>query len=348
MYALVRGDDALGRISESFKARGLNAFDRHQTRAQKIIALSTNDFAAPWLGLKYHEYDALSRSASLIIHAAWPVNFNIALASFEPQIEGLQKLLQLASDIYFPARVIFISSVSTAFNMPQLSSVPEGPLGSFEYAVATGYGRAKLVGERICEIAGARGIAVGVLRVGQISADSVNGIWNEKEHVPLLVRSATEVKALPRLYGQEGHCEWMPVDTVAATVREIAGKLTPGTSFYNIVPPHSFSWNDQFLPALREAGLKFDEVEFPEWLKRLRARADELGPAAEKKMPAIKLADYYEATYTASAAGHGSKRKYENTRACNDSVSLRYCPQLSDVGIVRKMLQYWLRHESGT
>ncbi|KAI0476704.1 putative NRPS-like enzyme [Xylaria cf. heliscus] len=345
VYSLVRGDNALERISRSLEERGLALSGKDHKRSEKLVALSTNNFGAPNLGLRPEEYAKLQESATLIIHAAWPVNFNISLESFRPQIDGLWNFLNLASETPSPARVVFISSISTAFNMTKPASVPEAPLQSLEHAAATGYARAKLVGERICEAAGARGVAVGVLRVGQISADSVNGIWNEKEHVPLLVRSATEVKALPRLHGYEGRCEWMPVDTVAATVLQLAGKLTAGAgaSFYNITPSHSFSWNDRFLPVLREAGLEFEEVDLAEWLGRLRARASELGSAAEEKLPAIKLADYYEATYGESAAGYGSNLKYENDRACRDSDALRSCPELSHVAIVRKMLQHWLR-----
>jgi thioester reductase-like protein len=351
VYSLVRGDDALGRVSESLEARGLSLLGNNPARAQKLTALSTNNFGAPNLGLRTEEYAALQSSATLIIHAAWPVNFNISLASFRPQVAGLRNFLDLASATPSPARVVFISSISTGFNMPAPASVPEEPLESLEYAAATGYARSKLVAERICEAAGTGGAAVAILRVGQISADSVNGIWNEKEFVPLMVRSATEVKALPRLYGYEGRCEWMPVDTVAATVLQLADGLATkagtktGASFYNVVPPHAFSWNDRFLPALHEAGLEFEEVELAEWLRRLRARAQELGPAAEEKLPAIKLADYYEETYGESAGGYGSKLKFENGQACADSVALQSCPELSEVAIVRKMLQHWLRHE---
>ncbi|TRX94796.1 hypothetical protein FHL15_004257 [Xylaria flabelliformis] len=350
VYSLVRGDKAFERISKSLEERGLTLSGNDPKRARKLVALSTNNFGAPDLGLRPGEYAQLQNSATLIIHAAWPVNFNISLESFRPQIAGLRNFLSLASETPTPARVVFISSISTAFNMAKPTNVPEAPLQSLEYAAATGYARSKLICERICEAAGASGAAVGVLRVGQISADSVNGIWNEKEHVPLLVRSATEVKALPRLHGYEGRCEWMPVDTVAATVLQLADKLTAGagTSFYNITPSHAFSWNDQFLPVLREAGLEFEEVDLTEWLKRLRARASKLGSAAEEKLPAIKLADYYEATYGESAAGYGSDLRYENDRACSDSDALRSCPELSHVAIVKKMLQHWLRHDLQT
>ncbi|KAI8628656.1 acetyl-CoA synthetase-like protein [Xylariaceae sp. FL1651] len=351
VYSLVRGSDALGRISESLETRGLSLSGDNPARAHKLTALSTSNFGAPNLGLSTEEYSALQSSATLIIHAAWPVNFNISLASFRPQIAGLRNFLDLAAATPSPARVVFISSISTAFNMPAPANVPEAPLEPLEYAAATGYARSKMICERICVAAAASGAAVGVLRVGQIAADSVHGIWNDKEHIPLLVRSATELRALPRLYGYEGRCEWMPADTVAATVRQLAGRLTAGSaggggaSFYNVVPPHAFSWNDRFLPALHEAGLDFEEVELAEWLRRLRARAAELGPAAEEKLPAVKLADYYEETYGASAGGYGAKLRFENDKACRDSEALRSCPELSEVAIVRKMLQHWLRHE---
>ncbi|KAI1500483.1 hypothetical protein F5X99DRAFT_236607 [Biscogniauxia marginata] len=361
IVCLVRGDDALGRISESMNLRGLSLAGRDKTRTKKLTALTTDNLGAPNLGLAPETYSILRDSVTLIIHAAWPVNFNISLTSFTPQIAGLRNLLDLAFGVPFenPARVLFASSISTAFQMPTPASVPEAPLESLEYAASTGYARSKLVGERICAAAAAAsGGAIGVLRVGQISADSVNGIWNDKEHVPLLIRSATDIKALPRLYGYEGRCEWMPVDTVAAAFLQLAEKLAEKlaaaatakaggvAAFYNIVPPHAFSWNGEFLPALRAAGLDFEEVEFADWLARLRARAAELGPAAEAKLPAFKLADYYEGAYGGPVGdGSGSDLKFEVGKSCSDSAALRSCPQLSEVNIVRKMLAHWFRHE---
>ncbi|GAP89220.1 putative nrps-like enzyme [Rosellinia necatrix] len=349
VYCLVRGENGFERVSKSLEERGLTLSGDDPTRVQKLAVLSTNTFGAPNLGLRVQEYAELQSSATLIIHAAWPVNFNIPLESFRPHIAGLRNLLNLGSETPTLTRVVFISSISVAFNMPKPASVPEAPLSSLEHTAGTGYARSKLVGERICEIAGERGAAVGVLRVGQIAADSARGIWNEKEHVPLLVRSATEIRALPRLYGREGLCKWMPVDTVAAAVLQLAdGVAAPGASFYNVTPPHAFAWNDRFLPALRAAGLEFEEVTLAEWLRRLRSRADALGPAAEERLPAIKLADYYEATYgdSMAAGARDSDLVFDNAQACGHSIALRTCPELSDVAIVRKMLQHWFLHGS--
>ncbi|KAI0006634.1 acetyl-CoA synthetase-like protein [Xylariaceae sp. FL0662B] len=348
VFCLVRGDDALVRIHESMKARGLSVVGDNKKRVGKLTALTTSDFSALNLGLAPEIYSALQESATLIIHAAWPVNFNISLESQTPHIAGLRRFLDLSLGVPFkdPARLLFTSSISAAFQTPTSANVPEGPIPFLAYAASTGYGRSKLIGERICSAAAASGAAVGILRVGQISADTVNGIWNDKEAIPILVRSATELRALPRLEHGHGVCDWMPVDTVARACLELAEKLDAKTggeaAYYNIKPPHSFSWNDGFLPALRNAGLDFEDVSLEDWLGRLRSRAVELGSAAEARLPAVKLADYYEEDYGSEGTGSGSGLKYDIDKACRDSDALRQCPQILDADLVPKMLRHWL------
>ncbi|KAI0377293.1 acetyl-CoA synthetase-like protein [Hypomontagnella monticulosa] len=347
IYCLVRGDDAMGRINESMKIRGLGVVGSNKTRVTKLIALTTNNLDTPTLGLSAQDFALLQNSTTLIIHAAWPVNFNVSLTSLVPHIAGLRRLLELSLTVPFasPARLLFASSISTAFRMPTPANVPEGPIPSLEHAAATGYARSKLISERICAVAGACGAAVAVLRIGQISADTVNGIWNDKEAIPILVRSAPEVHTLPRLEGDHDICDWMPVDTVARACLELAEHIdmkTGDAHFYNIKPPHEFSWNKEFLPALRKAGLQFEDVSLKEWVTRLRSRASDLGADAEAKLPAVKLADYYEETYNGLGVGSGPGLRYDIQRACRDSNALHLCPQILDAGLVPKMLRNWL------
>ncbi|KAI1372870.1 acetyl-CoA synthetase-like protein [Hypoxylon crocopeplum] len=347
VYCLVRGDDALGRIDESMRTRGLDVVSNNKSRAGRVTALTTSNMGAANLGLSPEDFTALQQSTTLIFHAAWPVNFNVSLTSLISHIAGLHNLLELSLKVPFkdPARVVFTSSISTAFQMQTPANVPEGPIHSLEHAAATGYARSKLIGERICSAAAANGAVVGVLRVGQISADTGNGIWNDKEAIPILVRSAPEVHALPRLHGDHDICDWMPVDTVAQTCLQLAEKLGAKAgepSFYNVKPPHGFSWNEEFLPALRKAGLDFEDVGLEEWLARLRSRAGDLGSAAEARLPAVKLADYYEETYSGLGIGYGAGLRFDIRKACSDSSALRLCPQVLDAGLVPKMLQHWL------
>ncbi|KAI0164556.1 acetyl-CoA synthetase-like protein [Hypoxylon sp. FL1284] len=347
VFCLVRGGNVLARIDESMRVRGLDTVSGNGERAAKVEAMVTNNLGAPNLGLSSKDYETLKESTTLIVHAAWPVNFNISLASLVPHIVGLRNLLELSLNVPFkdPARLIFASSISAAFRVPTPGSVPEGPLESLTYAAPTGYARSKLVSERICSAAAASGASVGVLRIGQISADTAKGIWNDKEAIPILVRSAPEVRALPRLMGDHDICDWMPVDTVAGTCLELARKLPAEArepSFYNIKPPHGFSWNDGFLPAMRKAGLEFEVVSLDEWLAKLRSRAEELGSAAETVLPAVKLIEYYEDTFAGLGVGSGAGLKFEIQKACRDSSALRHCPQILDAGLVPKMLKHWL------
>ncbi|KAK8002060.1 NRPS-like enzyme [Apiospora marii] len=417
IYCLVRSSsnnsakDAIDRVQTSLHTRRLStATSLPKHMHQKLAAFTTDDLSAPHLGLSSPAiFDTLQATATLVVHAAWPVNFNIGLASFRPQLAGLRKLLDLAANVPFqkPARLLFTGSVSSAFRMPAGSTVPEGPIAELSYAAPTGYARSKLVGERICDRAAAAAATVedkgklpaisinghdgdtatssphvAVIRVGQISADTEHGIWTEKEAIPLLVRGGAQVGALPRLGGRKGRCEWMPVDTAARAITELAARMKPvsvssasqangvkgketngenghhpvpetfsssSALFYNLVAPDPFSWNDDFLPAVRTSGLlRFDEVELPEWLARLRARAVELGDEAEARLPAVQLAEYYSTTYS-KEEGHDTEQMgssagptWDVGRACAHSEAVRTCPRAVEAGLVGKMVRNWL------
>ena len=96
-----------------------------------------------------------------------------------------------------------------------------------------GYSRSKWVAEAICEQAYDRTPLRGniaVLRIGQLCGDSENGIWNALEAWPLMLSSVKVLKALPDLHQS---LDWLPVDTAAEAVIEIALNKTenlPGTT----------------------------------------------------------------------------------------------------------------------
>lgn len=140
----------------------------------------------------------------LIIHIAWPVNFNIHLRSFEPHVRGLYNLLKFSLAVHRPqpARLMFCSSVSVAQDTPASSAslVPEAPILDFRHASRTGYARSKLVGEHVVWNAVQKAEAQSsVLRIGQVVGDTKEGIWNDKDFVPMIIRSALTMGTLPLL-----------------------------------------------------------------------------------------------------------------------------------------------------
>lgn len=86
-------------------------------------------------------------SVTHVVHSAWRVDFNLALASFESYIAASVRLACLVPGAHF----FFVSSVSAAQRWRAYRSerVPEATLGDPALAVGSGYGTAKFVVEEV-------------------------------------------------------------------------------------------------------------------------------------------------------------------------------------------------------
>jgi Putative dehydrogenase domain of multifunctional non-ribosomal peptide synthetases and related enzymes len=186
-------------------------------QAAKIVALNSS-LDEPGLGLGDADLIyAMKKSVTQIIHAAWPVNFNIPLIQFEPHIRGLYNLIQFSLSVQRPepATVMFCSSISTALASPS-TKIQEAPMCLA--SAYMGYGQSKLIGEHIVSVARASGARAFSLRIGQVSGHSKKGLWNDSEALPLLIRSALTLEALPEM---DQTCSWLPVDKLASTIIEL-------------------------------------------------------------------------------------------------------------------------------
>ncbi|TKA82019.1 hypothetical protein B0A55_01723 [Friedmanniomyces simplex] len=177
------------------------------------------DLSQPDLGVGPFTLEHMLRNVTCVIHSAWAVNFNLGVRSFEQQhIRGTHNLINfcLRSRLPKPAKFFFCSSVSTASGTPKPASIPERTVSNLQHAMKTGYGRSKLVAEHIAVAAAkATGMEARVLRIGQLCGDTKAGIWNDTEAIPLMIRSALTVGALPAL---EERPSWLPVDVCAEAV----------------------------------------------------------------------------------------------------------------------------------
>ncbi|KAI5456098.1 hypothetical protein BGZ63DRAFT_95634 [Mariannaea sp. PMI_226] len=362
VVCLVRGPSGHDRIQSSLQTRGIDV-EKIKPYFTKLVIVQVDDIGAPNLGIPVSTYNNLKATTTLIIHAAWPVNFGPSLISFEPHIAGLHNLLKLSLSVPFknPARFLFASSISTALNTPTngvtaTATVPEGPVGDLTYSQDTGYARSKLVGERVCEAAAQAGGVVCVLRIGQVIGDTSQGIWNDHEAIPLMVRSALELKALPLLRGDKDRCEWLPVDIVAAACLDIAEGLRTSSSelkskavdrenvkayYYNVIAPQRVSWEEDVLPALRENGLEFKTVSIEEWLGRVKAAGTGMGSEVKVHLPAQTLLSYYMQEY-----GRVGKEdfglRFEINKTYDVCKMLRLAPNVVTTGLVGKILWAWL------
>jgi thioester reductase-like protein len=105
------------------------------------------------LGLDAALYEHLAKKADLIIHNAWPVDFNRHFSSFEPSIHGVQNFIsfsqhrkQSAEQPVIP--LLFVSSIGAVSNWGSHAPtarerVPEVELMDWKLG-RTGYGQSKL------------------------------------------------------------------------------------------------------------------------------------------------------------------------------------------------------------
>jgi thioester reductase-like protein len=152
----------------------------------------------PSLGLQAKAYDDLAHKVDLVIHAAWPVHFSAGLQSFVPHLQGLRNLISLAgsndADVYFCSSIAAVLGGTSKTIEERIYTDPSD-------AVAIGYARSKFVAENICAAAAkaAGKSKISVLRLGQLSGDTVHGIWKTEEGWPQLFGSAGLVGCLPEL-----------------------------------------------------------------------------------------------------------------------------------------------------
>ncbi|KAI1427782.1 hypothetical protein F5Y12DRAFT_118284 [Xylaria sp. FL1777] len=300
IFCLNRGSDAPEKQAASFRARGLPGLRPDDGRVVYLrVAMH-----APNLGLPDDEYMTLIHEATTIVHNAFPVNFLLSLPAFEPQLQALVNLLQLANNGDKTPIVLFVSSISAGLPITAQSYVvPQAVLSrdDAKNILHQGYAQAKYVCERLLEkfASTSKNERVAVLRVGQVCGP-VEGIgtWNPSEWTPSLVISSKFLGASPKSIGNLT-VNWVPVDKLGNIVSELISATSreecDAFTVYNIVNPTVTPWED-LLPALEKIAPAV--VEASEWLDRLEN--SDKGHHLLNQNPGLKLVDFYKETMLGS------------------------------------------------
>ena len=101
------------------------------------------DLSQANFGLSAKQYQSIQSETTVIIHNAWPVNFNFSLSSFEPQFEGLVNLISFANSVPHRIHTVYTSSAGSVFNYREEPKVPERVITARNAATPTGYGESK-------------------------------------------------------------------------------------------------------------------------------------------------------------------------------------------------------------
>ena len=263
------------RVSKALRARKKLGLDMGSPR----ICCHPCKLSESTLGLDEDLYSSLAVHATAIIHAAWAVNFSMRLSSFKDHLAGLENLIDFANfSKSHPPRFLFCSSTASVLGHHKKSSIPESISHDPHSASPLGYSRSKWVAEAICEQAYHRTPLQGniaVVRIGQLCGDTENAIWNASEAWPLMLSSVKVLKALPDL---RQNLDWLPVDTAAEAVIEIALKMTnklvgptdENIPVYHILnPSRATTWSD-LLQWMKKLSPGFDVISPAAWVGRLK------------------------------------------------------------------------------
>ncbi|CAK7213590.1 putative NRPS-like protein biosynthetic cluster [Sporothrix bragantina] len=334
IWCLNRGVDGGLQKQRELQARRGNVDDIDSALASGRLHFRHARLADDRLGLDERDYSSLQRTATLILHTQWQVDFNLAVSSFTPHIAGVLNLATLAAAAH--AHLLFTSSVGVANRYD--GAVPEEFLTDFTVA-GNGYGESKLVAELLLQQAAHDlHLSTTVVRVGQISGPvSTPGVWTPKEWVPSLVAYSAQKGLVPSSLGRNDSVDWIPVDALAKILLELGlSSTTPSSSasLVHAVHPHSATWTKALLPTvvkhLKSRNPNVKTVPLEEWVAQLTKDAQaanaEDGSDDTSQLSAFRLVPFLSglASTTAPPRPH-----FDTTRAMQKSETLNSLPAIA-------------------
>ncbi|KAJ5556369.1 acetyl-CoA synthetase-like protein [Penicillium frequentans] len=284
----------------------LNRDDRARARQQER---STAYGLAPSIKHK--------RGATLVIHNAWPVNFNLSLASFKPHLLGVVNLINFSGQGTYSPRLFFISSISSTIGHHTDTGLTPESIVTTTTPALNGYANSKYVAEHLLahavqqssgSLASAHVGQVAVARVGQVAGPvRSRGLWNKSEWFPSLVLSSLHLDAVPDTIGPAlERIDWLPVDLLADILVDLALlRSSCALNFYHLVNLHPQFWKEIrpiVADILRKAsGRSLETISEREWVLRVRRGVELASQAGEKELqlqlsknPAAKLLEFFE------------------------------------------------------
>lgn len=313
------------------------------------VELLKGDLTAPSFGLAESIFEQISTRVTRVIHCAWPVDFNLSLQSFSPQLQGVRALIDFANLPKKTKSIFFISSIASIGKWTAPESVPETPLWDVSLPLPTGYAESKFLAEQLL-LGSASLVDVSVCRVGQIAGPALSdkGVWKKDEWLPSLIKSSKYLKLLPTsLSSSMRDLDWIPIDLLSTTLVELA--LLPRNEsaiVYHAVNPRTCDWQS-LLPTIQDlldGAEEFAIVPFDEWVEALRESAPQTINKKQEieKNPAIKLLDFFEGLPRAKVPRLNTVETQKRSR------TLREMRAVAPEDMARWMRQWgpWLRNAS--
>lgn len=327
VYCIARGKnepEARQRIENAFDKGDADLKSRFDRLADQHLVVLCGDLAERQLGLNAAQYAELAEQVDHIVHPAALVNHRLSYENlFAPNVMGTAELIGLALTKKLK-RFDYISTVGVPALLPSLTSAPEDtdvrdvpdPVGLSD-AYANGYAASKWAGEVLLREANALfGLPVNVFRPNMIMPHRrYQGQYNDTDMITRLLFSIVKTGLAPysfyqRQAGQRArtHYDGLPVDFLAATMREIGSEPFDGFHSFNMVNDHDDGYSlDSFADWIETAGYKVDRVDdHDEWLSRFEAKLRNLDEV-DRQHSSIAILGHFAAPHVPEESRLDSK-----------------------------------------
>lgn len=234
----------------------------------------------------------------------------------------------------------FCSSTASVLGPNRQCSIEEKVSTTPSDAGSTGYSRSKWVAEALCaEIAKIMPGTISILRIGQLTGDTKNGVWNISEAWPLLLSTVDAINCLPELVEP---LDWLPLDIAASAIIEIT---TSNDANHEVAPVYHLvnvstkvTWSDLLVWSRGARSKPFEIVEPMLWLQKLES--------FPKTHPAKNLLGLWRKAYengTDEDVGSDQISLFSTVQARKKSTAMQHVPIVDEKLVIK--IWSWLEEE---
>ncbi|MCM3291426.1 thioester reductase domain-containing protein [Paenibacillus sp. MER 180] len=256
IYCLVRAKsqaDAEERIRHNLNTYGL----QDEFIAERVTCLK-GDISSLHLGWTEKEYNHMSETIDVIMHAAADVHF---VSPYEKvrdiNVEGTRKVIRFACHRKVKP-LHYISSYTVYDSLPYHQEVIANERTKPELKAAAhlnGYTLTKIVADRLVGHANEQGLPCRIYRIGTVTGDTQRGRCQVKDFFWLLISASLKLKKLPAVEKIGFHL--VPADTLAAVIIDLAQRpyhqegQVYNLAYDKICVPQILAWLQQIEPDLQ-------------------------------------------------------------------------------------------------